>query len=94
MGTRFEFRPSLSVVVVVLDGRLTLIRILESLRLRQGVRDLEIIVPHEDSLAEVAAGLAGQFPEVRFLHLTGKRQYAELRAGGVRAARGLIIAIT
>ena len=86
--------PSLSVVIVILDGRVNLTRILQALRSRKGVPDLEIIVPHQDSFAEVAAGLASQFPEVKFLHLVGTYRYAELRAAGVRATRGRIIAIT
>jgi hypothetical protein len=84
---------SLSVVVVILGRGRHLERCLDALRCRKGVPDAEIIVPCDGTHAEEAA-LRERFPEVKFLQLTGKRTYAELRTAGVCAARGRIVAIT
>ncbi len=54
---------------------------------------MEIIVPHDDSLAELEL-LREHFPEVNFLGMSGRRTYAQLRAAGVRASQGRIVAIT
>jgi hypothetical protein len=85
--------PSLSVIVVILGRGPHLVRCLEALLSREGVADGEIIVPHDDTVTDSAA-LASRFPEVKFVSLTGKRTYAELRTAGVRASRGRIVAIT
>ena len=92
--------PELSVVVVVLAGGPHLARCLEVLgrqapmESRQpGAPPVEVIVPHDESLLELDS-LRQRFPEVRFLYCAGRRTYAELRAAGVRAARGRLVAIT
>lgn len=54
---------------------------------------MEVIVPHDDGLLELDS-LRRRFPEVRFLRQEGRRSYAGLRAAGVRAARGQIVALT
>jgi hypothetical protein len=89
----FDPIPSLSVIVVILGRGHHLHRCLETLRRREGVPDAEIIVPCDDTHTREAA-LRAKFPEANFLHVSGKRTYAELRAAGVRAARGNVIAIT
>lgn len=87
-------RPSLSVVVVILAGREYLVRNLRALAKQTGLASPpEIIVPHDDGLADVA-GLAAEFPGVRFVHLPGSHSYARLRSLGFREARGEIIALT
>jgi hypothetical protein len=52
-----------------------------------------VIVPHDDSLRELDF-LRQRFAEVKFLHFCGQLSYAELRAVGVRASRGRLVAIT
>ena len=85
--------PSLSVVVVIFTGRPNLVRCLESLAGQRGGEDVEVIVPCDARTLDVAS-LKGQFPFAHFLQLEGERTYAELRAIGVRHARGRIVAIT
>lgn len=85
--------PSLSVVVVVLEGSERLQTCLTALVSQIEAVNAEIIVPWDGSRGSVA-GLRSRFPRVNFLDLVGIRTYAELRAAGVRRARGTIIAIT
>ncbi len=86
-------RPPLSVVVVILAGREYLVRCLEALERQQGVECPEILVPHDETLTGVPA-LSRRFPDVRFLAHEGRKTFAELRAAGVRVARGDIVAVT
>jgi len=92
-GVNPEAFPSLSVIVVILGRGRHLARCLEALRRRDGAGDAEIIVPCDDTHT-VEAAMSEQFPEAKFIPLSGKRTYAELRAAGARAARGKVIAIT
>jgi len=85
--------PALSVIVVILGGGAHLERCLRTLRQQENAPPMEVIVPHDDRHAEVAA-LRAQFPEVKFVRVPGERSYAELRSAGVKAARGRIVAIT
>lgn len=85
--------PQLSVVVVVLGGGAHLVRCLESLGQQAGAPAMEIVVPHDDRQADVAA-FGERFPQVNFLHLSGRRTYAQLRAAGVRASCGKVVAVT
>ena len=84
---------SLSVVVIILEGRNCLVRCLKALAQQVGVPNLEILVPCDDHIQDIRI-LEGRFPSVRFLPIEGRRTYAELRAFGVREARGKIIALT
>ncbi len=93
MNAQTGGRPPLSVVVVILAGRQYLLRCLEALERQQGVDRPEIVVPHDATLDDVAA-LRRRFADVRFLPHEGRKTFAELRAAGVRAARGEIVAVT
>jgi hypothetical protein len=55
--------------------------------------DIEVLVPHDDGLEDLA-GLRAAFPDVRFVAAPGRRTPAELRSLGVSRARGAIVAIT
>jgi predicted dehydrogenase len=81
--------PRLSVVVLPF-GASDIAPCLNAL-MGQGVNDLEVIVAHDDSLADVG-GLVGRFPAVRFLGRPGVRPPAELRALGAASAGGDIVA--
>ncbi len=85
--------PHLSVVVVVLAGGAHTVRCLRALEASSGVPALEILVPYDDGLADVAQ-LRAQFPAVQFVHHAGKCTYAQLRAAGVRESRAAIVAVT
>jgi hypothetical protein len=92
-ATRQGQNPELSVVVVVLSGGASLRRCLDALRPQLPASQLEIVVPHDDALADAAA-ICQEYSAVRFLHERGRRSFAQLRAAGVRAATGQIVAIT
>ena len=96
---------TLSVIVTVVDGGATLERCLAALAAQQGAPDLEVLVPHDDTLGDLAP-LAAKFPGVRFLplgHLATQHPAAgpggqhELfdrrRSAGLGAATGELIAI-
>lgn len=85
--------PELSVVVVVFAGRDYPGRTLEALAAQEGAPAMEVLLCHDetwDRLDETAAA----FPDVRMIGRPGRRTYAELRAAGVHAATGRIVAIT
>jgi len=100
--------PVLSVVVVIVsdttDRRIDfqyLRRALASLTQQQDPPPMEIIVPHLP--AQAVDGLKREFPDVRFLEAAGLKTYTgasggrehhdELRALGLKAARGEIIGL-
>jgi hypothetical protein len=98
-------RPELSVVLTVVDGEPALTRSLLALRDQIDAPTLEIIVPYDDTIADVPA-LASRFPEVRFVDLgslhpkglvlnayTQHAIYDRRRAGGLRAANGRLVAM-
>lgn len=85
--------PELSVVVVVLCGGAHLTRCLEALRRQESAPAMEVIVVHDETLQE-AASLAQRFPEVKLLCVPRKHGYGELRAAGVRASCGRVVALT
>jgi hypothetical protein len=101
--------PELSVVVVMVSDTtdtsydcLHLVRCLEALRHQQDPPSMEIIVPHHAHIAAIGQ-LRHQYPEVRFIPVTGLPRYRgvgsryehqlELRARGIAAARGRIVAL-
>jgi hypothetical protein len=84
---------ALSAVVVVLEGTRSLPRCLTALTQQEGVSGIEIIVPYDDRTRQVTT-LETRFPAVHFVRVEGQRTYAELRAIGIRHARGAIVAIT
>jgi hypothetical protein len=88
-------QPDLSVIVVPLGGGSHLVRCLEALRGQKDLPATEIILPMDERVPETdAESLMVLFPELRPVRLPGRRTYAELRAAGVKAARGRLIAIT
>jgi hypothetical protein len=97
--------PRLSVVVALISGkRADLERCLGALAAQAGGPELEVIVPYDDAVAEVAA-LATEFPRARFLRAedldtraaragASREHHDTLRTIGLRAARGAIVALT
>jgi hypothetical protein len=97
--------PTLSVIVTIVDGGVALTECLDALSAQVDGPALEIIVPYDDSVAEVAQ-LRQRFPSVHFLDLgsllepgarqnafTTHRLYDIRRAKGLRAASGRLLAI-
>lgn len=96
--------PELSVIVTVVDGGETLERCLESLSHQANPPVMEVIVPYDSSIAEVA-DLARRFPEFRFLDLGSllaepardeyQRHvlYDRRRSGGLKEAKGHLVAM-
>ena len=68
-------------------------RCLDALRAQLPATQLEMIVPHDDTLPESDA-FRREYNGVQFLHVPGRRTFAQLRARGVCAAHGRIVAIT
>lgn len=84
----------MSVVVVVFAGRDYPRRTLEALERQEGAPALQVLLCHDDGLVN-EPGLRERFPAVEFVRLPGTgRTFAELRAAGVRAAKGRLVAIT
>jgi hypothetical protein len=97
--------PLLSIVMTVVDGEAALVRALEALRQQANPPAMEIIVPLDDTIADMAR-LASRFPEVRFVPLGALAPpgatldafaqhaiYDRRRAGGLRAATGNLVAM-
>lgn len=84
--------PPLSVVVIMFSGPDELGRCLQALHDQRDVTQPEILVPCDDALPD-RRSLALRFPAARFLHVTGSRTPAELRAHAVAEARGRIVAL-
>jgi predicted dehydrogenase len=80
---------SLSVVALAFGGGLR--DCLSALNSQTGASASEVIVPHDDTLTDIAA-LRRDFPGVRFIALTGTRTPAELRAVGAGASTGDVVA--
>ena len=101
--------PVLSVVVTIASDTLHgpsvdhLRPCLESLARQNNPPEMEVIVPHQPGFTGINE-LGKEFPAVHFLEICGLRRYTgragsrehhnELRARGVAAARGEIIALT
>jgi glycosyltransferase involved in cell wall biosynthesis len=85
-------RPLVSLVVASRIGGDELMASIESF-VRVGDDRFEIIVA-EAGATGTAAAVAQRFPEVRVEHFDERRSIPELRAAGIRAARGDIIAMT
>ncbi|MFN0071607.1 MAG: glycosyltransferase family 2 protein [Chloroflexota bacterium] len=86
-------QPEVSIVVVPFAGRDHLLRCLTALSTQRTLLQLQIIVPHDQRLPDVAT-LIHDFPSVEFLGVDGQRTFAELRALGVKSARSEIVALT
>jgi len=86
--------PEMSVVVVVFAGRDYPSRTLQALAEQEGAPELEVLLCHDDGLVD-PEGIIERFPDVTLVPLSGRhRTFAELRAAGVHAARGRLVAIT
>ena len=85
--------PTLSVVVVVLDGGENLARCLTALGQQQNPPPMEILVAHDHRLSEPDAW-PHRFPGAQFIFTPHPRNYPAMRAAGVRAARGAMVAAT
>jgi hypothetical protein len=95
----------LTVVVTIVEGREAVRRVLRALTTQETPPALEILVPYDQSVAEVAT-LDAEFPSVRFLALGavstelpvssagGEHElFDRRRAAGLQVARGDLIAI-
>jgi len=85
--------PSLSLIVIILQGREALQRCLMELQKQSESLSVEIIVPCDQSFKDLAS-FQSSFPKVQFLQAQGYRTFAELRSLGVHKGRGKIIAVT
>jgi hypothetical protein len=93
MKARSAPTPQLSVVVVIFAGGKHILRCLETLACQEGMANVEILIPYDERSSGIP-DLQGQFPTIRFLPVHGHCTYAQLRALGVREARGTIVALT
>jgi hypothetical protein len=84
---------ALSVVVVPFAGRAALERCLAALEGQRGAPRFEVIVPADDTVAD-APSLERRGRGVRVVPVAGRAGPAALRAAGLRAARGRIVAFT
>ena len=83
----------ISVIIVSLQGKEQLARCLTALLQQEDIAPDEIIVPIDDDRQHLCS-LKDRFDSVDFLPAAGRQTYARLRARGVAAARGEIVAIT
>jgi hypothetical protein len=96
--------PLLSVVVTVVEGGAALVRCLDALAGQTAAEGVEVIVPYDGSIPDTPS-LATRYPSVRFTDMgaastAGRRNafsehglYEQRRAAGLRAARGLLVAM-
>ncbi len=95
----------LSVVVTIVDGGAALVRCLRGLAAQEGAPSLEVLIPYDDSVSEVAR-LAEDFADFRFVDLgslptarsvdgpAGQHElYDRRRAAGLAAAGEDLVAI-
>lgn len=86
-------RPDLSVIVVALDGGESLARCLTALSQQRNPPAMEVLVAHDRRLDQPGAW-PHRFPIARFIFCPYIRNYPAMRAAGVRASRGAIVAAT
>lgn len=84
--------PALSVVVIMFSAREQLERGLHALGDQAARVDLEVLVPHDETL-DRPEEMEAEYPGVRFLRFAGRRTPAELRAAAVAAARAPVVAL-
>ncbi|MDZ4762758.1 MAG: hypothetical protein SGJ21_16990 [Alphaproteobacteria bacterium] len=98
-----QHETELSVVVTVVEGGKALARCLSALSQQDGHSELDVIVPYDDTIADVAR-LAAQFPRFKFLALGSlappgtvidpiveHELFDKRRAAGLDAAHGRLI---
>lgn len=88
-----QLAPVLSVVIVPFVGAKGLMECLKSLAAQVTDHQFEIIIPYDDGHPDIGR-LGPDYPEVKFLAVPGRKTYAQLRAAGVLAAAGEIVAVT
>lgn len=88
-----EVNPELSVVLILLEGAKSLVRCLSALAQQQNAPPFEVLVPCDQRFRAEVTQVAG-FPFMRVIAVDGLHTFAELRAIGVKQARGRIVAIT
>ncbi len=88
-----ESAPELSVVVASINGRPYLDACLAALGKQEGGVDAEVIVADRVG-AEVTDFVQRNHPEVSLLSFEGSKSVPELRAAGIGASKGRIVAIT
>ena len=85
--------PQLSVVIASLSGRPYIDNCLEALNEQHGDISAEIIVA--DSLGSIVTDfIKDNYPRVCLITFDGPKSVAQLRAAGLKSARGSILAIT
>jgi hypothetical protein len=89
--SKLEHEPLVSVVIASTAGGPPLFASLQSL-IDAADTDVELIVAECAPLA-TRQELETRFPNVRLLHYADRRSLAELRAAGIRAACGAVVAI-
>lgn len=98
-------RPALSVVLTVVEGGASVERVLHALASQVGAPPIEVVVPYDDSIADISA-LAARWPAVRFLALgpvpteqpahsaAGEHElFDRRRAAGLAVVQGDLISI-
>lgn len=85
--------PRLSIVVVVLAGRVSLARCLDGMAALRGVGAVEVIIAYDDHHPDVDS-LIPRYPDAVFAHLPGRRTYGEIRTLGMRHAHAGVVALT
>lgn len=86
--------PEISVVIACVNGGASLAACVEALQRQQGDVDAEVILvagPRAPGVSDVAGD---RHPRVRVIVVDGEPTIPRLRAAGIRAARGELVAIT
>lgn len=91
MTAMSESTPAVSVVLIVGDQRARAARALGSVLSQAGIEQAEVILGDAGSAGQPPLPLADD-PRVRSLHLSRALSFGEMRAEGVRQARGEMVA--
>lgn len=89
-SVRASFAPVLSVVIIRFASAAHLRRSLDALLHQSQTADVEILVPHDDTLVEARA-LTAEYPSVRFLSAGARLTPAALRTIGTLHSRAPIV---
>lgn len=97
--------PELSIIITVIEGSRALSRCLEALAQQTRPPSMEVIVPYDETISEIAS-LAQRFPSVVLVNLgqlvdeksphnafTQHMLFDVRRAGGLRVAKGNLVAM-
>lgn len=86
-------RPEISVVIASVNGLPYPLDCLEALAAQEGGPPAEVVLADCTGPATVAM-VRERFPDVRILEFTERKSVPWLRAAGIRAARGRLVAVT